>query len=100
MIPAQEAKPSGVDDRLERRTARATLHVVVLDPMISKVFPTDAAVNEALGNLIAIARSSRPSSILLVAAHRPSTHTDRRYLTRRVIQQPVLWCNSLRLPKP
>ncbi|MEK7794817.1 MAG: hypothetical protein AAB353_09820 [Candidatus Hydrogenedentota bacterium] len=37
---------------------RAGHNLVLLKPEISRVFPNDAAVNDALGSLIAIARQS------------------------------------------
>ncbi len=46
-----------VRGKYAKRASRAT-NVVVLDPKIAKVFPTDASVNEALSSLIDLARSS------------------------------------------
>ena len=41
--------------------ARASASIVLLDPDLSKVFPTSESVNEALRTLVAAARSSVPS---------------------------------------
>lgn len=41
---------------------RAGHNLVLLKPEISRVFPNDAAVNDALGSLIAIARQSVKAS--------------------------------------
>ncbi len=46
-----------VRGRYAKRAAHAT-NIVVLEPQIAKVFPTDAAVNDALSGLIAVARAS------------------------------------------
>ena len=40
------------------RKIRASTNVVVLDPQVAKVFPNDQSVNDALRNLIGLARSS------------------------------------------
>ena len=41
--------------------ARASASIVLLDPDLSKVFPTSESVNEALRTLVAAARSSVPA---------------------------------------
>jgi hypothetical protein len=41
--------------------AKASTSIVLLDPELSKVFPTSESVNDALRMLIAAARSSVPS---------------------------------------
>lgn len=59
--PRDEYKRSDFGEIVRGKYAKRALHatnVVVLDPKIAKVFPTDAAVNEALGSLIEVARSS------------------------------------------
>lgn len=59
--PRDEYKRSDFGEIVRGKYAKRasyTANVVVLDPEIAKVFPTDAAVNEALGGLIEVARSS------------------------------------------
>ena len=59
--PRDEYKRSDFGEIVRGKYAKRALHatnIVVLDPKIAKVFPTDAAVNEALGSLIEVARSS------------------------------------------
>ena len=46
-----------VRGKYAKRAAHAT-NIVVLDPKVATVFTTDAAVNQALGSLIEVARSS------------------------------------------
>lgn len=40
------------------RKIRASTNVVVLEPQVAKVFPNDRSVNNALRNLIGLARSA------------------------------------------
>ena len=42
--------------------ARASASIVLLDPDLSKVFPTSESVNDALRTLVAAARTSVPVS--------------------------------------
>ena len=68
--PRDEYKRSDLGEIVRGKYAKRAAHatnVVVLDPKIAKVFTTDAAVNQALGGLIEVARSSarlatRPAS--------------------------------------
>lgn len=59
--PRDEYKRSDFGEIVRGKYAKRALHatnIVVLDPKIAKVFPTDASVNGALASLIELARSS------------------------------------------
>ena len=59
--PRDEYKRSGFGELVRGKYAKRAAHatnVVVLNPEVAKVFTTDAAVNQALGGLIEVARTS------------------------------------------
>lgn len=53
--------PGGVRGKYYKR-AKASGSIVLLDPDLSKVFPTSESVNEALRTLVAAAKSSIPAT--------------------------------------
>jgi hypothetical protein len=54
---------------------RAESNVVVLDPIVAKVFPNDEAVNSALRGLIHVAQTSARNAMRASRKRRNSTRT-------------------------